>query len=361
MPIGVANAALRVPPRPLRVSEPFTGADIPPETGLGVTAVGSVPWTPLRGPWGRSANRPVTTAADAENPFVVVPFIRTPNVNIKSNLGIGGDAIYFRVKDVRNWWRAITQYKNESYTYYVTEYQYTKTTEYTEYEYRQASQTNSGGSPSHTHQHFSSTIIWSRTGPADSSFSHSHTTSPSTHTHTVDWVWTLNTRKVYEYEYLWSTSSTTAPAPGYVYNGTTRQTPVHVNGVSYPGLLEVCLDGIISRVSGWNTQTGAVEVRTRNTGLIELRVNNSTNPVISITDHRLSRMTLHGIGRGSSSIVSHNMTYFEITTDFAAGSSTRTLVTRAAFPPSLVRTGSTATPITRTTTTAFSTPGVTTV
>lgn len=73
-------------------------------SGLGQMSAGPA-WSVITGAWSDNGSKPTTSTSQGSNPLAVV----TPGVSdVDTKLTVGaGDALYFRVQDASNWWRAL--------------------------------------------------------------------------------------------------------------------------------------------------------------------------------------------------------------------------------------------------------------
>lgn len=72
---------------------------------LGSTSLGGSPWTIITGAWSVNGAKPTTATTQSSNPLATIN-PGTPNQTALLTLG-AGDALYFRVQNATNWWRAL--------------------------------------------------------------------------------------------------------------------------------------------------------------------------------------------------------------------------------------------------------------
>jgi hypothetical protein len=83
-------------------SDSFSGVN---GSALGFTEVGNLEWNSLSGSWVRAAGLASTSAAISSNPIAIVD-VGWPDIDESVSISsIGGDALYWRVTDVNNWFR----------------------------------------------------------------------------------------------------------------------------------------------------------------------------------------------------------------------------------------------------------------
>lgn len=72
---------------------------------LGSTSTGSMPWSILTGVWDVNGTRPTTATSPGSKPLAVV---NVGSTDIDMTMALGAmDALYFRVQDASNWFRAV--------------------------------------------------------------------------------------------------------------------------------------------------------------------------------------------------------------------------------------------------------------
>lgn len=72
---------------------------------LGSTSLGGLPWSVITGTWSVNGTKPTTATTQSSNPLATIN-PGTPNQTALLTLG-AGDALYFRVQNATNWWRAL--------------------------------------------------------------------------------------------------------------------------------------------------------------------------------------------------------------------------------------------------------------
>lgn len=121
-----------VTPPPVEITDNFNGSGVP-----GSSEIGGKAWQQLNGTWSRNGAGFVrTTNTIGANPMLVAD-LGSPNADITvTTTDSSGEAAYGRVVDGNNWLRSRVKKTqvNESYTYYVTEYEHV--TSYTEYQFQ---------------------------------------------------------------------------------------------------------------------------------------------------------------------------------------------------------------------------------
>lgn len=118
-PLGATRAGIFRNPSGVAVVDDFNR----PDGGLGVTSQGAVPWEVLAGSWTVAGNHASSPSVQSSNPRAVVQ-TGAADGTLQANVGLGGDALLFRVVDASNWWRVRTRYWQEAFTQFCYSYWY---------------------------------------------------------------------------------------------------------------------------------------------------------------------------------------------------------------------------------------------
>ena len=283
----------------LSVSDNFNRADGP----LGVTPTNSLPWQTLSGSFSVSSNRAVSVPSNATSGLAVVDNFAS-NVNL--SLGVsngGGDALYFRVVDSNNWWRAgvnsvtTTQSFPTGYTAY-TWVSYRSGAEY----YPTTAQYGAGCQQTY-HDHVteiygygpwpSRTIVTTSSSPPPTGTTSSTAYPSITHTHSLVLAGCGQTVTFTSHTHV---GTTYLQSSQFVVTGSTTSTVTTTSVV-----LEKSVSGVITSVGTVNVSSISSIQVSANGSSISVRKDGEGSNLISTTSTDHSTATKHGLGRRASS------------------------------------------------------------
>lgn len=242
---------------------------------LGVTEGGGLAWEAITGSWSRSGGyAAASTNGNASPPPIAVVDLGVGQVDLSAAVSNGGgDALYFRVTDANNWFRARVRKWQTSSTYYYTEYRW-----YHFYEH--------GGG-----YHLGDTS-GSPTGPGSVSFVYEiYNTSPSSAPS-----FPLKLQQSHAHEGGGSHSHDYDRGSGPFQNGTRQASSTSYN-TNYQVVLEKCVNGTVTTLGTYSSSATSLRVRADGTSIV-VYVNGTSR--ISVTDATHQSATKHGIGRGPS-------------------------------------------------------------
>lgn len=259
---------------------------------LGSTSTGNLPWQVLLGSFAIASNKAVSSPSTATSGLAVVDNL-TPNVNLSLDVSpTGGDAIYFRVDDAYNWWRAgidsVTTSSQQAYGH--TEYYWNAYRSGAEY--YPTSQELANGCWQTYHDHSSD---W----PTRSGWGTSSTTPPAsvaysdyTHSHSVV-LDNCGATVTYSHTHYQGSyySSTQFVIDGYTTVYTTIKTL----------RLQKNINNSVSNIGSYQSSSiSSIQVAADASSIIVKTSNNATNR-ISTTSTDLINETKHGFGRATTS------------------------------------------------------------
>lgn len=269
-------------------------------------ALGSIPggpaWEVISGTWAIASNRASSSTAASSNPVAVVD-TETTDADLSVNVSnLGGDAIYGRVVDANNWFRAKVRRYQTSTPYYVTEYEW-KAVPGGGTGASSESWCNAGYT-SHTHEGDDVTG-WGTfsSSPWGSSYSYSHSHS----------IW-------YKDDGVncsgWNESHSHSGTP-YKTDNTRTVIGGYTTTTYYQVILERCVAGTITNI-GQTTATTTSTLHTLRLRMVgnDIRVymNGGASAVITATDSSHSAATKFGIGKGASDLTGSALDNFSIDT-----------------------------------------------
>lgn len=323
----------------------------PDSATLGSTEVGKFPWEVLSGTWSVSNKRLVTSTADSSNPLVAVS-LNSPDVDatLKISSG-GGDSLYFRIVDASNWLRARSRRYQVTTTTFRTEYEWSVTYVYSNphgshsatYIYW-GSFSSSGAPSSLTDSHSYATGTnreweqqyfhnYSESHPSGfeskpdevkevrkydggtnsapffaSSVGFSHLHGVNAHTHS--YLKTGSPYKTGAEQPINTTGSHTMSKSSESKTGATRQVESSSTSTHYQVIVE-------KNVAATITSIGSVAVSAPNSirvvtldADIDVHVNGSANPTLTVAEATHKTATKVGVGRGVSDLTGHSLSYF---------------------------------------------------
>lgn len=256
----------------------FNRAD---STSLGQTSDGLALWVVLNGAFSISGNKAVPTTSGAASGLAVVD-TGASNIEISSTVGEGGDAIYFRVVDANNWWRAGIANTSTTYPVYNTQWNYQNCWG----TFTQSANGAYGCVDPSVHGSETHGCI------TESNFTGVTPTSPGpggTHSHTIYYPCGL-----YHLDYQHTHGST-----GWSLVSTQLVQVGSGTSTSYYIYLDKCVSGVVTQVSA-SSALSAVPTSMKvaaNGSTINVQFNGGVTNVASATDSQHLTATRHGFGR----------------------------------------------------------------